>query len=82
MLVFRRHPLTGLEICQSLSALENAGSVHAHDLSPGRALSEDVPEGEQLTAEALSYPIRSFNLVSDDQQNQFVVARVSDTEKL
>jgi hypothetical protein len=52
MLAVRRHPLTGKEVWQDMTALWNADSISVEELSPGRALSDDVPENEQLPAEA------------------------------
>jgi hypothetical protein len=65
MLVFRRHPLTGREIWQDLTELRNTQPISVDELSPGRALSEDVPKNEQLPPEAHAYPVRSFSLSAE-----------------
>ena len=62
MFVFRRDPITGEETWQDLSTLRSAPAKAADLLSPGRALSEDVPLAERLDPAAHSYPIRSFSL--------------------
>jgi hypothetical protein len=65
MIVFRRHPLTGKPIRQDLNVLRSAPEVAEHALSPGRAVSEDVPAGQALSLDATSYPVQTFRLVRD-----------------
>jgi hypothetical protein len=65
MLIIRRHPLTGKEIRQNVTTPRTAPAVPIDELSPGRALSEDVPETEKLPPEAYTYPVQSFILSRD-----------------
>lgn len=44
MWAIRRHPLTGEEIKQDLSALYKRPQLKQSDLAPGRAISDDVSE--------------------------------------
>ena len=60
MLVFRRHPLTGKIIQQHVLAPSAVPEIPNSELSPGRALSEDVPRGDELPATAMAYPAREF----------------------
>jgi hypothetical protein len=44
MWAIRRHPLTGEDIKQDLSALYKRPQLKQSDLAPGRAMSDDVVE--------------------------------------